>query len=253
MAQTNSPFGSMRFRLWRRHMSISSPRMTIRTQRPWPLRLGLVALVGFAGAFAMRGYETGRVLPLRHANMLNEQLADYKELAERLKAERDQFSATAIAAESQLAMGRATQRQLATQVRTLEQENIRLKEDLAFFESLLPNATGPQGIAIRRLKIDQIAPNQIRYRLLVMQGGKGERDFAGNLQLVVSALLQSGKNAMINFPDSNPTEQERFRLNFRHYQRIEGVLTLPEGATLKLIQARILERGQLRAQQSAYL
>ena len=243
----------MRFRLWRRHMSISSPRMTVRTQRPWPLRFGLMALAGFAGAFIMWGYETGRMLPQQHAQNLSEQLADYKELIERLKTERDRVSTTTGAAESRLAMEFATQKQLAAQVRALEQENIRLKEDLAFFESLLPNATGSQGIVIRRLKIDQIAPGQIRYRLLIMQGGKSERDFAGNLQLAVSALLQNGKNAMINFPDSNPTEQERFRLSFRHYQRIEGILTLPEGATLKLIQARILERGQLRAQQSAYL
>lgn len=183
---------------------------------------------------------------------LRGQLAQYKEQVEKLTAERDQFSTTVNGAESQLNIERAAQKQLASQVKMLEAENTRLKEDLAFFESLLPNATGPQGISIRRLKIDQIAPNQLRYRLLIMQGGKGDQLFTGNLQLSVNAQ-QGGKNAMMVFPEGNIVEQEKFKLSFKHYQRVEGVLTLPEGVTTKLVQARVLEKGQIRAQLSANL
>jgi hypothetical protein len=34
---------------------------------------------------------------------------------------------------------------------------------------------------------------------------------------------------------------------------MEGVLTLPEGVTMKAVQARILQNGQIRAQQAANL
>jgi archaellum component FlaC len=187
-----------------------------------------------------------------HADNAKEQLEKYKEQVEQLIAERDKYSTTANGAESQINIARSAQKQLAEQVKSLESENTRLKEDLAFFESLLPNATGPLGISIRRLKIDQVAPNQIRYRLLIMQGGKGDRDFTGDLQLQVS-IMQTGKSAMMNFPEANSAEQAKFKLSFRHYQRVEGVLTLPEGATTKLVQARVLERGQVRAQLSANL
>jgi hypothetical protein len=241
----------MKFRLWRRRMSVSSPRMTIRTQLPWPMRLLFLALIGLAGAIAMWTYDS-RGAVNAHPEDVREQLSEYKEQVEKLSSERDQFSTTVNAAESQLNIERSAQKQLAAQVKTLEQENTRLKEDLAFFESLLPNATGPQGVAIRRVKIDQVAPNQLRYRLLIMQGGKGDHDFVGNLQLTVTTM-QAGKSAMITFPDVNPAEQEKFKLSFRHYQRVEGVLTLPEGATTKMVQARVLERGQIRTQQSANL
>jgi len=50
-----------------------------------------------------------------------------------------------------------------------------------------------------------------------------------------------------------PTEQEKFKLGFKHYQRVEGVLTLQEGMTAKLVQARVLEKGQIRAQLSTNL
>ncbi|RJF99597.1 DUF6776 family protein [Noviherbaspirillum saxi] len=233
-------------------MLTSSPKLTIRRELPWPLRALFVIVVGVIGAAAMWTYDTGRGLPGFDPENARAQVAKYKERVEALTIERDQFSATANAAESQLNIERSAQKQLAAQLKIVESENVRLKEDLAFFESLLPNATGPQGITIRRLKIDQVAPNQVRYRLLIMQGGKGDQLFAGNLQLIVP-ILQSGKSVMMTFPDISPAEQEKFKLSFRYYQRVEGVLTLPEGATTKQVQARVLEKGQIRAQQSASL
>jgi hypothetical protein len=227
--------------------------MTIKTQLSWPLRLVFLAVaLGMGGAIAMWAYDLGRgftgLAPLASA----EQVAAYKEEIEKLKLERDQFSATVNAAESQLNIERSAQKQLAVQVKGLETENVRLKEDLAFFESLLPADTGAQGVSIRRVKAELIMPNQLRYRLLVMQGGKGAHDFVGNLQLTLS-VVQGGKSAIMIFPDGNSSEVNKFKLSFRHYQRVEGVLTLPEGVSIKAVQARVLEKGQVRAQQSANL
>ncbi|HZW21819.1 DUF6776 family protein [Noviherbaspirillum sp.] len=250
MTQSTSPFNSMKLRLWRRRMSVSSPKMTIRTRTPWPTRILIVVLAVLAGAAAMWLYGDGGFAPVTPDDA-RAQLAHYREQLDKVTAERDQLSATANAAESQLNIERSAQKQLAAQVKSLEADNMRLKEDLAFFESLLPNATGPAGIAIRRLKIDQIAPNQLRYRLLIMQGGKGDRRFVGSLQLLVTTL-HDGKSAMMTFP-AVPADQDKFKLSFMHYQRVEGVLTLPEGAATKMVQARVLENGQVRAQQAANL
>jgi primosomal protein N' len=227
--------------------------MAIRSKLPWPLRaIFFAGVIGLGGAIAMWSYDLSRGLRISNAGDARKQLIEYQEQIEKLSAERDQYSTTANAAESQINIANAAQKQMAAQVKALGLENAALKEDLAFFESLLPNATGAQGIAIRRLKIDLIAPMQLRYRLLIMQGGKGDHDFSGDLQLAVT-VLQDGKNAMIVFPEGNSTEQDKFKLSFKHYQRVEGVLTLPDGASVKLVQARVLEKGQTRAQQSANL
>lgn len=234
-------------------MSVSAPKMIIRSRLPWPFRgILLAAMLGLGGAIAMWAYDLGRHITGFNPDVGRMELANLKEEADRLRTERDKFSATVNAAESRLNIERAAQKQLVTQVKTLESENTKLKEDLAFFESLLPADTGPLGISIRRLKAEMIAPNQLRYRLLVMQGGKGMRDFVGNVQLSVT-VLQAGKSAMIVFPDGKTIDADKFKLGFKHYQRVEGILTLPEGATMKAVQARILEHGQIRAQQSANL
>ncbi|MBV8125522.1 MAG: hypothetical protein JO370_15775, partial [Paucibacter sp.] len=108
------------------------------------------------------------------------------------------------------------------------------------------------GITIQRFKAEQAAPNQLRYRVLVMQGGGGTQQFAGNLQLSVN-VIQGGKSAILNFPEGNAADQARYRLAFKYYQRVEGLLNIPEGATIKSVAVRVLDRGQVRAQQSVDL
>lgn len=247
-----SIFRPVKLKLWLRRHSISAPKMTVRTALPWPLKIAFIGIVlGLAGAIAMWTYDLGRSFTGFGAAPSTEHLEELHQKIARLTLERDGFSSTVNAAESQINIERSAQKQLASQVKVLEAENAKLKEDLAFFESLLPADTGT-GVSIRRLKVELIAPNQLRYRLLIMQGGKGSRDFVGDLQFAVT-VVNAGKSAMMMFPQGNAGEVEKLRLNFKHYQRVEGILTLPEGVLAKSLQARVLEKGQIRAQQTANL
>lgn len=153
---------------------------------------------------------------------------------------------------AEIAMLRAAQSELLSQVRKLETENARLKEDLEFFESVLPARSGSKGVAIQRFQAELVAPGQLRYRMLVIRGGKARQGFSGNLQLILTGV-RDGRDAMINLPDKTSGDPDRFRLEFDHYQRIEGVVALPEGMTVRNVQARVFEKGQVRAQQSVNL
>ena len=197
-------------------------------------------------------FDRGRDLTGFNPRASQSQLQNYKEQLEKLTAERDRLATAANAAESTLNIERAAQKQLTQQAKTLEADNMRLKEDLAFFESLLPADTGTRGISIRRLVAEMITPGQLRYRILVMQGGKGDVQFDGNLQLSISGL-QGGKSVMMLFPDAKSNDADKYKISFKHYQRLEGILTIPEGWTVKTVQARVLEKGQLRTQQSSNL
>ncbi len=242
----------MKRTLWFRRMSISAPKMMIRSQLPWPWRFVFWVLVlGFGGAIALWAYDLGRSFAGFEPNV-GEQVEILNQRVKQLTLERDRLTSQVSAAESEINIERAGQKPLRDQVKTLETENIRLKEDLSFFERLLPANTGAKGISIQRLALEPVAANQVRYRMLVMQGGSGKQEFTGDLQLFVT-VFQDGKSAMITFPRDKSTDQDKFRISFKHYQRLEGVLALPEGATVRSIQARILEKGQVRAQQSASL
>ncbi|HMR70076.1 MAG TPA: hypothetical protein PKA84_07555, partial [Rubrivivax sp.] len=51
----------MRWKLIRRRLSISAPRMIVRSHLPWPLRWMVLALaLGFSAALAMWAFEAGK-------------------------------------------------------------------------------------------------------------------------------------------------------------------------------------------------
>jgi hypothetical protein len=89
--------------------------------------------------------------------------------------------------------------------------------------------------------------------MLIMQGGKGP-NFVGNVQLLVTATI-AGKSVVLTFPSANATAADKAasQLDFKYYQRVEAELTLPEGAVVKAIQAKVMEKGQMRAQQTSNL
>ena len=211
----------------------------------------IAVVVGLGGAIALWTYDLGRSFTF--GPKINvEQVQLLEKQVEQLTTERNALAASANTVESQQNIERSTQKQLGDQVKTLTVENLKLKDDLAFFESLMPSATGQEGITIQRIKVEMVAPNQLRYRVLVMQGGKGNRDFGGEMQLTLN-MVQAGKPAMMQFPDPKSGETGKLKLLFRHYQRLEGLISLPEGATVKTVQAKIMDKGQQRAQQSVTL
>lgn len=244
----------MKYKLWVRRMSISAPRMTVKSHFPWPLKaLFLIVVLGFGGAIAMWMYDLGRDFTGHSPGVSKQQLADLNEKVSSLTAERDRFSTTVNAAESRMNIEKAAQEQLSQQIKALEAENAKLKEDLAFFEGLLPNATGNQGIAIQRLTAELQTPTQLRYRMLIMQGGKAP-NFTGDVQLLVTAMV-AGKSTVLTFPGASATAADKaaYKLDFKYYQRVEAELTLPEGAVVKAIQAKVMDKGQMRAQQTTNL
>ncbi len=109
---------------------------------------------------------------------------------------------------------------MQAQLKALENENARLKEDLAFFESLLPTPANAKGVVIRSFRLQALTtprnskepvrkanrkpgdePQALRYRLLVQQSGRPERDFVGAVSLTVS-LQQGGRPWVLQLPDA---------------------------------------------------
>lgn len=242
----------MKYRLKRRPPALAVAPMTIKSRLPWSFKLVIGALLlALAIAIAIWAYGIGRDDSGFNPQVARGQLAALTEQLESLQTERDRLRGSADAAESKITIERSAQQQLATQIKLLEAENARLKEDLAFFESMLPTGTGTQDVVISRLKGELIAPNRLRYRLLVRQKVR-ERGFRGNLQLTLT-VLQHGTTSVLQFPTADAADADKYRLEFKYYQRIEGVLSVPEGAVIKGLAARVLEQGKLRAQQTANL
>jgi hypothetical protein len=241
----------MKWKLLMRNLSVSGPRVAIRTQLPWPLRAVIgFAVLSLAVAAGFSLYEYGRSLGGPDRDELGAELAQARTLLAQVTSERDRQTAAAVSWESQLKVERSAQEQVRMQVKMLEDENARLKADLAFFESLLPMPANAKGIVIRSFRVQPDGqPTALRYRLLVQQAGRPAQDFVGAVSLTVN-LQQGGRPWVLQLPDPGLPDAGPAPLSFRHYQRVEGVFSIPAGATVRSILVRIQADGETRAQQT---
>ncbi|MFT3858767.1 MAG: hypothetical protein QM742_15155 [Aquabacterium sp.] len=240
----------MRWRLIRRRLSISAPRMAVRSHLPWPLRWVLAAvMLGFSAALALWAFEFGRSIAGLHVGgrQAGDVIAQLHQQLDEARRDRDAAQSVANSADSLLKAERVTQLRLAEQVKALEAENLALKDDLGFFERLLP-ASG-DGLAIRGLQVEPQGPGQWRFQLLVMQqGARNQPEFKGTVTFQLAGQSRDGRPWAAAVP---VFEQS---VSFRQYRRIEGRFTSPAGVTAKELQIRVLdESGQARATQSHHL
>jgi hypothetical protein len=230
---------------------ISAPRMTVKTHIAWYWRtLGLVAVLSCSFASAAWIYDAGRRFAGFDRSEAEQELSQLRESAGKLAQETAELRASVNASESKLQIERSAQTQLGRQVKVLEDENARLKEDLAFFENLIPGENRDNALLINRFRAEPGAlPGEFRYRLLLLQGGRRDKQFQGNLQLLVT-LQQDGKDAIIALPEEGAAQS--YKISFKYFQRIEGTFKVAPKARVKKVEVRVFENGsaQVRATQS---
>jgi len=232
----------MRLKLIRRRLTISAPRMKVRSAMPWPLRWAAAALVlGFCAAISLWAFERGKELAgVDHGD--KEELVRLREEVDLLRTDRDRVQSILNTSGSQLTVERSAQERLASQIRSLEAENRSLREDLGFFQKLTP-VSGNENVAIRGLQAEMMGGTQLRWQVLVIQPGRNAPEFNGRLELSFSGT-QDGK------PWTMPLPGGAQPLQFRQYRRLEGMVDLPPEVVVKNVSARVVEGTVSRAVQN---
>jgi len=229
----------MRWKLIRRRLSVSAPRMIVRSHLPWPVRWAVAALVlGFSAAIALWAFEIGRDIAGLDLG-LRDEVQRLRTEVQSLRAERDRAQAVADAADGLLKAGQAAQERLAQELRQSESRRQALEADLGFFERLLP--AGGQPVQVRALQAESVAPGQTRYQLLVMQSGKNPAELSGTYEIVLTGELDARPWHMTLPGGPQP-------LKLRQYARVEGLIDHPPQVVLKTVQARVNDaKGQVKA------
>ena len=236
----------MRFRLLRRRLTISAPRMAVRSALPWPLRWVVIALVlGFCAAVALWAFEFGKEISgLDHGT--REEMQRLREEVQSLRSERDKAQSIANLSESRIATEKATQDSLSTMVKQLEAANQSLKDDLGVFQTLMPLASATESLAIRGLRAEVQGGTRIKWQLLLVQAARRGDPFKGRLEISLSGT-QNGK------PWSLPMAEGAQDVQVRQYQRVQGMIALPSQVVVKTLTAHVLDGGVMRASQTVQL
>ncbi len=159
-----------------------------------------------------------------------------------LRSDRDKAQSIANTSGSLLTAEKAAQEKMVAQIRQLEADNLLLRDDLGFFEKLLP-ASGADGVTIRSLQAEMVSGSQLKWQVLVIQPVKGAAEFKGKLDMTVNGTL-AGKAWTATLPGGAQV------LQLKQYRRIEGVLDLPAQAVVQTVTAKVVEGAATRSVQT---
>lgn len=227
----------------KRRFGIAAPRVAVHTHVPWYWRwLSVAAFAGAVVGVAWLTYDLGRQYAGFDNSEAQREKGHLADLNAKLQSENAALTREIAGAERQLQIELATHGNLSGQISNLAEENALLKEDLAFFQTLMASGGEAGGISVNRFRVQPDAlPGEYRYRLLIAQSKQRVKDFRGRLQFIVD-YEQGGKSEVVSFPKGDDGSQA-YNLAFKFYQRVEGTFLVPPGAVIKKVQVRVLEAG----------
>lgn len=242
----------MKLRRLRSRFGISAARVTVRTHVPWYWQaLGVVAAGAIALALAGWIYDAGRRIAGFDRSESSLEIGGLRERVVELEAEVLKLRAATDASEANLQIERTAQQQLTAQVKVLEAENNRLKEENAVFERLAQGGSKETQVTISRLRVFQDgAGGRYRYQFLVSRSGDQRgQEFRGSVQ-VVASLPDEVPGGMMVFPQPQDPDASRFAVVFKHFRRIDGMFAMPPGVRPTRVEIRLMQDGTVRATQT---
>ena len=232
----------MRFRLLRRRLTVSAPRVSVRSALPWPFLWVLGALLlGFSAAIAVWAFEFGKDIAGLDRNA-QEELQQLRREVQILRTDLSEAQSVANTSDSLLLTERSAQEQLTMQLRQLQADNEMLRSDLGFFERLIPGSGG-DSLSIRGLQAERLSPSQLKWQVLMMQPGKNAPDFKGALEVTFIGTLAGKPWSAKSAPAPQPVV-------IKGYLRMEGIVDVPEQAVVENVTAKILQGNSVRSMQS---
>ncbi len=210
-------------------------------------------LVFLAGALAMHfGMHAGE----------RQRILDLQARVDTLRMTEAETNARVAKLQGELDVELATRRGLEDTLAKQQQELGRTRDQLAFYEQLIP--PGPAGaVAIRAFDV-RPQGGFLHYRVLLTRNAPAQETFRGRMRFMADAL-EGGNPAKIELAaataeesaapppgtESGPAGADPFALAFEQFQRSTGVLRLPPGVAVRSVTLEILEDGLIRATQDA--
>jgi hypothetical protein len=247
--RTNSGL-AVKARRLRSRFGIAAPRLTVRTHVPWHLRvLSVIVITAVSLALAGWIYDAGRGI----AGFSNSDMADLKSQVAEQTAELNRLRDAVTGANARLQIEQVAQDQLKKHAADLEDENAKLKENLAVFENMAQtrnNQVQDVGVSIAQLRVAPAGNDgTYTYSMLVnRQQDKKGNEFNGQLQFSLSVQQVDG-NVMMTVPAAGDPAANRFQVSVRNFHRLEGQFRIPVGAKLLSVEARLVKDGNVRAAQ----
>ena len=212
----------------KRHFHKPTKPVAIKSRRAWYWQwLMMIGLVVIGYLLAYWRLSTTGTLSMASAN----------------EPTRQEFMSRTVFAERQLQVQRAAQDKLAHDFEQVQDELIKLKEDLAFYKSMQNGDDVAKTVKLTRLFVEKSkVPGHYQYHLVLSQQGNSTKPVQGSLSFIVQGRNQQGqviKQALL----LQPANSNQAKVNFRYYQRMDGSFSVPDNLTAEEIELSFVETG----------
>ena len=232
-----------RLKQLRKHFGVSAPKLSVKTHVAWPWRaLGIGCVLAVVGWMVWTGFDAGRLLGGFYKSEADERRTELEAQVGGLTAENHLLLSRLTRLESEGQMAKGAQDSLTRQALALQTENTQLKEDLSYLQQLISGNSKEGAITVQRATVERDGSEQVRVRVLVVQGGAKGVPFAGQLSIGLE-LQQDGQRLHISLPEDQPETAMALKLNFTYYQRIDVAVKVLPGASVRTLQARVFQAG----------
>lgn len=229
------------------------------------MRLCAMLLLGVLVGGAAGFFHARQLYRPKDAVVISVQQAEAQDEAMRQQATQLRFIRGQLdTADGELVIERSARQELETQLHAAQAELGRVRDQLAFYEQLLP--PGPEGaVDIRGVQIDREGGG-LRYKVLLMRSGRnGGTPFAGALRFQATGVLK-GETVTVDLApmqvkaETGPVTASgeslaaaSLALQFDQYQRSQGILAVPDGFVPESVTVSVLEGETVRASRSVKL
>ena len=115
------------------------------------------------------------------------------------------------------------------ELESLQKQILALEEEVTFYRGIVSDGSRSGSVRIQRFVLEPDGtPRDFRFRLVLTRGIRNDKVASGAVTLAVDGD-RGGERLRLDLGELTPFPAGPLEFNFKHFQRIEGRLTLPEG------------------------
>ncbi len=174
-------------------------------------------------------------------NLASLRQSQSRDMVKQLQSENQDLRDTLARAERGQQVNETTYKELDISLKESAKQIVKLREEISFYRNILSPVNKQPGVRIQSLRIESTdRASHFRYKLVVIQALKHERQVYGRAKFEISGL-QRGENKVLRYPAVNA---RAIVVNFKYFQDIKGKFKLPANFTPSRIKVSVTTRGR---------
>lgn len=219
------------------------PNFIIQKRQPWRRTVAMVAAgiaIGAGGYYLSehnqetRDQQVAR-LEMQRKSMLREN--------QQLSEENDDLKARVAILERSKQIDSKAYADLDIYLKQLQGEILELREEVAFYRGIV-SSNETKGVLIHTFIVEREgSTDAYRYSLVLTRNMRNDRLVTGTVNLSVSGEMH-GDLKQLSLKEVSDSDSPELKFRFKHFQRLEGRMTLPKGFVPHRVYVKVQTRGK---------